>query len=234
MPFTYLGLPLGTTKPSVLDLMPLVDRIERKMTANFMMLTYSGRVTVINSLLSSIAMFTMCSLHIPKKILEHIDKIRRHCLWDQKTEQGIKSNALVAWDKICRPKSRGGMGILNLKVQNEALLLKFLDKFYNRADTPWVTLIWNAYYTDKIPHAMDPCGSFWWKSVLKLSPLYRGFATAIIGNGSSVLLWKDMWLEEIASDIYPRAFSYCRNEDVSVQNFMTAASLGEFFPSCFT
>jgi hypothetical protein len=30
MPFTYLGLPLGTTKPTVMDLMPIVDRIERK------------------------------------------------------------------------------------------------------------------------------------------------------------------------------------------------------------
>jgi hypothetical protein len=30
MPFTYLGLPLGATRPTVMDLMPLVDRIERK------------------------------------------------------------------------------------------------------------------------------------------------------------------------------------------------------------
>jgi hypothetical protein len=30
LPFTYLGLPLGTTKPTVQDLMPLVDKIERR------------------------------------------------------------------------------------------------------------------------------------------------------------------------------------------------------------
>ena len=42
IPFTYLGLPLGTTKPTVLEMMPLVDRIERRMTANFMMMAYSG------------------------------------------------------------------------------------------------------------------------------------------------------------------------------------------------
>ena len=28
-PFTYLGLPMGTTRPNMVDLMPLVDRIER-------------------------------------------------------------------------------------------------------------------------------------------------------------------------------------------------------------
>jgi hypothetical protein len=73
MPFTYLGLPLGTTRPTVMDLMPLVDRIERKMSATYMMMYYSGRVTIINSLLTSIAMFAMCSIQIPPKILEHIE-----------------------------------------------------------------------------------------------------------------------------------------------------------------
>jgi hypothetical protein len=34
IPFTYLGFPLGTTKPTVMDLMPLVDKIERKLFAS--------------------------------------------------------------------------------------------------------------------------------------------------------------------------------------------------------
>jgi hypothetical protein len=80
MPFTYLGLPLGTTKPTVQELMPLVDRTERKVSASFMLMSYSGRVTLINSLLTSIASFTMCSLQLNPKILELVEKIRRHCL----------------------------------------------------------------------------------------------------------------------------------------------------------
>jgi hypothetical protein len=51
---------------------------------------------------------------------------------------------------VCRPKDKGGVGILNLKVQNEALLLKYLHKFYNKVNTPWVKLIWNTYYREKI------------------------------------------------------------------------------------
>nr|XP_040251774.1 uncharacterized protein LOC120968845 [Aegilops tauschii subsp. strangulata] len=34
MPFTYLGLPVGTTRPKMLDFMPLVDCMERRMTAS--------------------------------------------------------------------------------------------------------------------------------------------------------------------------------------------------------
>jgi hypothetical protein len=33
MPFTYLGLSMGTTKPRVEDLTPLMDRIERHLTS---------------------------------------------------------------------------------------------------------------------------------------------------------------------------------------------------------
>ena len=62
---------------------------------------------------------------------------------------------------VCKPKNHSGLGVINIKLQNEALLLKFLQKFYNRMDVPWVSLLWDNYYTDKIPHAAEPLGSFW-------------------------------------------------------------------------
>jgi hypothetical protein len=46
----------------------------------------------------------------------------------------------------CKPKNEGGLGVLDLKKQNEALLMKNLDKFLNRKDIPWVLLIWEKHY----------------------------------------------------------------------------------------
>jgi hypothetical protein len=40
MPFTYLGLPLGTTRPRIHDLLPLVDRLERRLVATSNFLAY--------------------------------------------------------------------------------------------------------------------------------------------------------------------------------------------------
>ena len=88
---------------------------------------------------------------------------------------------------VCRPKTSGGLGVLNLRAQGEALLLKYLHKFYNKWDTPWVQLIWDTYYIDQIPHASDPCGSFWWRDVIKLIPTYRGISKVTVGNGENVL-----------------------------------------------
>ena len=45
MPFTYLGLPLGTTKPSVQELMLLVSRLERQLTSTIAMMSYGGKLS---------------------------------------------------------------------------------------------------------------------------------------------------------------------------------------------
>ena len=43
-PFTYLGLPMGTTKPRISDLMPLVDRMERRLSTSSAMLNQGSRL----------------------------------------------------------------------------------------------------------------------------------------------------------------------------------------------
>ena len=47
LPFTYIGLPLGTTKPMIQDLMPLVDSVERRMTASSSMLNQGCRLQLL-------------------------------------------------------------------------------------------------------------------------------------------------------------------------------------------
>jgi hypothetical protein len=47
-----------------------------------------------------------------------------------------KKKSLVAGPKATKPKKKGGLGIIDLRCQNDALLLKHLDKFYNRKNIP--------------------------------------------------------------------------------------------------
>lgn len=82
----------------------------------------------------------MCTLKLLPKLVEMLDRIIRRCLWTKKTDQGEKGQSLATWDMICKPKKRGGLGIINIRVQNEALLMKFLHKFYNKKDLTWANL----------------------------------------------------------------------------------------------
>ena len=53
-------------------------------------------------------------------------------------------------------KERRGLGIIDLKTQNTALLLKYMDKFYNHADLPWVHLTWEKCTAiNKHHHRLD-------------------------------------------------------------------------------
>ena len=53
--------------------------------------------------------------------------------------------------KVCKPKAQGGLGVLDVHLHNQALLMKFLHKFFNKENTPWVKIIWEAYYQDSLP-----------------------------------------------------------------------------------
>lgn len=88
---------------------------------------------------------------------------------------------------MCRPKEKGGLGVINLRIQNTSLVLKYLVKFYEGQDLPWVQLIWNSYYDSKVPHLVWNKGSFWWKDIVALSDIFRGISKCFIRTGSSAL-----------------------------------------------
>jgi hypothetical protein len=104
----------------------------------------------------------LCALSLPKGVIKQIDKFRKHCLW-RGADINSKKPPKAAWEMVCIPKEDGGLGVIDLEKQNEALLMKNLDKFFNRKDTPWVSLMWEKYCKNgKLPNSTKK-GSFWWR-----------------------------------------------------------------------
>ena len=144
----------------------------------------------------------MCTFKLLAAVIKQIDGYRRYCLWRGSDING-KKPLLAAWKKVLRPKLRGDLGVINLRTQNEALLLKYLHKFFNKADLPWVKMVWNKYYSNgKLPSAKKK-GSFWWRRILNLLTTYKGIAQAISANGRSVLFWQDTWNGRVLNLEYP-------------------------------
>jgi hypothetical protein len=228
MPFTYLGLPMGTTKPRMENLTPTMDRILRRLSSCSTWLSYSGRLEMLNSAITPITTYALCTFKLPKGVIENIDRARKQCLWRGNDEQKRGGN-LVAWPNVMKPKEKGGLGVINLRLQNDALLIKHLDKFYNKADVPWVQLIWFRYYMAKVPHAAREVGSFWWKDVFRLNTIYRGITKCTIGDGSTVCFWEDLWTDSILAHTYPRLASFARSNTISVYEVMQAQDLDTLF-----
>ena len=201
LPFTYLGLPLGTTKPRIEDFVPLLSKVQGKLPACSTLLSYAGRVEYINSVITPTVTYAMCTFKLHKGVIQDIDRIRKQCLWRGNSERK-KGGNLVAWPLVQRPKDKGGVGIKNLSLQNDALLLKQIHKFYSKADIPWVQQLWFKYYEDIVPHVHREVGSFWWKEIFRLKDLYALITTCQLGNGSSILFWHDNWAGNRLAEVF--------------------------------
>lgn len=79
------------------------------------------------------------------------------------------------------------LGVLNLYIQNEALLPKHFHNFYTAQDLPWVRLIWASYYRTKVPHMVFTKGSFWWRDIIQLADIFRAISHCTLSTGSTVL-----------------------------------------------
>ena len=121
------------------------------------------------------------------------------------------------------------MGVIDLKVQNEALLLKNLHKFFNKENLPWVNLIWDNYYKNgKLPSATKK-GSFWWRDILKLLDLYKEMAMSNIFSGAATFLWDDMWNGLLPKLCFPELYSFTKNKSISLQKARSLSHLHNIF-----
>jgi hypothetical protein len=100
--------------------------------------------------------------------------------------------------------------------------MKFLDKFYNNANIPWVKLTWNKLYSnDQTPlQCKSPVGSFWWKDTLKIFDKFKDFTTCQPHRGNLVLFYSDIWVDQVMKDKLPQLFSFTRKPKCSVRFFM--------------
>jgi hypothetical protein len=216
MPFTYLGLPLGTTKPNIEDFLPLVSKCEKKLVSTSIFLSQAGRLQLTNSVYTSLPTFCLCTFKVHKTILKAIDKFRKHCLW-RGADINAKTPPKAAWEMICLPKDQGGLGVLQLESQNEALLRKNLHKFFNKENIPWVQLIWEKYYRNGklLNHTMK--GSFWSRYILKLLGKHKGLASMSVKRGDCCFLWQDNWMNLVPMTTFHELFSFSVGKNITVQ-----------------
>jgi hypothetical protein len=59
-----------------------------------------------------------------------MERILRQCL--QRNDIDTPKLSLAAWEMLAKLKEKGRVGLVNFKKKNEALLMRYLDKFYNR------------------------------------------------------------------------------------------------------
>jgi hypothetical protein len=150
----------------------------------------SGRLRLLNSVLSSIPLHFLTVFALKKWAIKKIDKIRRSFLWKGATEVN-GDHCLVRWTKASRPKKFGGLRILDLDLLSRALRLRWLWLEWADPDRPWVG-------------SAVPCNA-------TNRQLFPASTIVSIGDGQKASFWHSSWLQgrapmDIASGLFKLAW----------------------------
>ncbi|KAM2637494.1 hypothetical protein EV1_021984 [Malus domestica] len=193
----YLGMPLIQTRVSKATYSGVIDKVQKRLaTWKSKVLSMAGRITLIQAVTSSIPVYAMQTTKLPASVCEELDKVNRDFLWGD-TDQKKKVH-LCQWSMVCKPKSKGGLGIKRACVMNQALLAKLGWRIHAKDSGLW-SQIYQAKYLkgysilDPKIHERTEC-SYSWKGILYGVNLLKKGMTWRIGNGESVKFWKDSWV----------------------------------------
>jgi len=128
LPIKYLGLPLGAKYKDAHMWNSIIEKMEARLAGlKRLCLSKGGRLTLINSTLSSLPTYFLSLFPIPVGVANRLEKFQRDFLWG-----GIGNEFkfhLVNWHAICSSKVSGGLGVRNMVMFNKALMGKWLWRY---------------------------------------------------------------------------------------------------------
>ncbi|WMV31952.1 hypothetical protein MTR67_025337 [Solanum verrucosum] len=198
LPTTYLGMPLGANSRSLGIWNGVIEKCERRLVNwKSQYLSLGGRLTLINSVLDSMPSYMMSLFPIPDGVIDRLDALRRNFLWEGNSE--TKKFYLVKWAALIGNKQVGGLGVRNLKTQNQCLLMKWLWRLASNEQALWKEVIQAKYEMEdhwSTSMVTNTYGTSLWRTIRNLWPKLRGNCKIKIGNGVKVSFWEDSWLEQ--------------------------------------
>ncbi|KAJ1691081.1 hypothetical protein LUZ63_015236 [Rhynchospora breviuscula] len=194
LPLDYLGLPLTSKRPDRACFQKLVDKVTSKLAGwKSPLLSRAGRIVLASSVLSSIPVFFMSVFQLPSSVVKAIDKARRNFIWQGNTGRGLP---LLAWSRVCLPKVLGGLGLLDLRLQNISLLLRWIWRLYAQPSSMWSTISYQLFAKRNAnipPLGWNRNGSFFWKQLLALRLYFQISTRTELHNGETTLFWFNNW-----------------------------------------
>ncbi|KAJ0612278.1 putative RNA-directed DNA polymerase [Helianthus annuus] len=204
-PFSYLGIRVGANMSRISNWDPVVKVFKSRLSKwKSKVLSIGGRLTLIKSVLESLPSYYFSLYKAPVGVINSLESLIKKFLWGGDLD--TSKVHWVAWDKVTRPKNRGGLGLSKLGDSNSAFLFKWLWRYQEEGNSMWRRVIdaihgsmrrWETY-----PIKARFSGT-WSKLVssccrLKVGDKYgSNLIRGQLGNGSDIKFWLDPWVTRV-------------------------------------
>ncbi|XP_058749365.1 uncharacterized protein LOC131622352 [Vicia villosa] len=225
-PFKFLGIHVGLNPRRCSSWTPVVSSLKKRLSSwKARMISIRRRVTLLNSVLSSIPVFTMSFYRAPIKIIKEIISIQSRFLRCGNEEK--KCISWVSWANICKPKEEGGLGVKHMGLFNKALLCKWKWRILSERGSVWRDIL-EARYGDlniavirDSDHKTKRKDSVWWKYLCAASShktnsfdCFAGNIRFGLGQGNIISFWHGIWIGGSPfKSLFPAAFYLSRRQN---------------------
>jgi hypothetical protein len=125
IPLRYLEIPISDHHLGMGAFSPIFQKMCKRLDPwKGKHLTSGGRQILTNACLSSIPLYCMGFYWLVDTAHKKMDGIRANFLW-QGTDGKFKYH-MAKFEMISRPKDQGGLGIINTRIMNDCLLVKWI------------------------------------------------------------------------------------------------------------
>ncbi|CAN1816063.1 Putative ribonuclease H protein At1g65750 [Linum perenne] len=222
-PSLYLGLPFGVRAVSKALWDPVVACVTNRLAGwKARLLSFGGRLTLLKSVLSSLPVYYMSLFRAPVSVVKRIESIQCRFLWEGCSEE--RRFHLVNWKMVKAAKVEGGLGVVDLKSMNSALLAKWAWRF-GKERTAW----WRQLIVDKCGSGVSEWRPFWKRSTSGWS-VWRWIVTESLclwefgyvdPGGGWVSFWFDFWVSGVClSEKYPRVVVAAQSQGAWVSDYL--------------
>ncbi|KAK6131947.1 hypothetical protein DH2020_034308 [Rehmannia glutinosa] len=193
LPVIYLGAPLfkGRCKSSLFDI--LLSKVKDKISGwDRLLLSMAGRLLLIRFVLSSMPLYFLQVLHVPKVMINKFHRLFARFLWGS-SDSNTKMH-WARWTNICFPLEEGGLGLRNLTDINVAFEIK-LWWHLRTGCSLWSSFMRKKYLSKEAP-LCAPCLSHHsplWRRLVKIREIAEQNIYWSVGKGD-IYFWQDVWL----------------------------------------
>ncbi|KAK2656123.1 hypothetical protein Ddye_009175 [Dipteronia dyeriana] len=191
----YLGLPSFAGQNRQTLFTNIKDRIwDRVKGWQSNLFSLGGKEVLIKAVIQDIPTYSMSLFRLPKSFIDYLHSICAQFWWGSK-EESMRIH-WCSWKRLCCSKVSGGMGFHDLTIFNKALLAKQCWRLIQHPNSLAARVLKSCYFLDdNFFQVKCSKGSFflwqifcWGRELLAEGVRWR------IGNGESVLIYKDKWI----------------------------------------